>query len=169
MPTPTQIERTAWRILKDNDLACAPVDVDGLADCLGVDVSYESMEDEVSAMLLVEDGEAHIVVNDDHHPNRQRFSAAHELGHYELHTAGEDQLFVDRAFFRNQASSIGVSRQEIEANAFAAALLMPRKLIEEELPDDDSADIDVFKMAKIFGVSEHAMTIRLINLGYLAP
>lgn len=168
MPTPRQIERIAWRMLKEYDLDAAPVDVDELAECLGVDVSYESMEDEVSAMLLIEEGEAHIVVNDDHHPNRQRFSAAHELGHFKLHAGGEDQLFVDRAFFRNQASSIGVSRQEIEANAFAAALLMPERLIEEALPDDDSAEIAVWAMAEEFGVSETAMTFRLQKLGYLA-
>ncbi|MEO1019440.1 MAG: ImmA/IrrE family metallo-endopeptidase [Pseudomonadota bacterium] len=169
MPTPKQIERTAWQLLQEHDLAETPVDLEELAECLGIDISCESMEDEVSGMLLIEDGDTHVIVNGGHHSNRRRFSAAHEIGHFELHASDENKLFVDRSFFRNQKSSIGVSRQEVEANAFAAALLMPSPLIEKALPDDDSADIDVYEMAREFGVSEHAMTIRLINLGHLAP
>ncbi len=169
MPTRTQIERKAWQLLHEHDYASVPVDIEGLADDLGVEVVFEDMEDEVSAMLLIEEGEANAVINSEHHPNRQRFSLAHELGHFMLHVSDDNQLFVDRSFFRNQSSSIGESQQEIEANAFAAALLMPRQLIDESLPADDDIEIDVDDLAEEFEVSEHAMTIRLINLDYIAP
>lgn len=56
----------------------------------------------------------------------QRFTLAHELGHYVLHT--DSLAFRDRSL-----SAPDVSRErppeEREADAFAAELLMPRKLV----------------------------------------
>ena len=72
-----------------------------------------------------------------------------------------------KRFFRNQASSIGVSRQEIEANSFAAGLLMPRRLLAVRLPKDNEIEINVYDVCDLFQVSEHAMTIRLIKLGFM--
>lgn len=166
MPTIPQIERKAWQKLRQHDVDTAPVDVAALAETLGAKIVYESMEDSVSAMLSIEGGDATIVVNAGHHSNRQRFSIAHELGHYVLH-ASDNDLFVDRSFFRNQASSVGESRREIEANAFAAALLMPAQLIEKHLDDDGDTELYIDDLASDFHVSEHAMTIRLINLGFI--
>jgi Zn-dependent peptidase ImmA (M78 family) len=166
MPTPAQIERKSWRLLQEHRLETAPVDVHRLAEELDLDLSFEPMEDDVSAMLLIEDGEGHIVVNKSHHANRQRFSIAHEIGHFLLHAKG-DQLFVDRSFYRNQASSVGESRQEVEANAFAASLLMPSKLVKEDLPDDDDPELYVARLASTYAVSELAMTYRLVKLRYI--
>ena len=158
-----RIEKRAWQQLRQHNLACVSVDVKALAEALGVDVTYASMEGTVSAMLSIEGGDATIVVNADHPPNRQRFSVAHEIGHYLLH-ASDNDLFVDRSFFRNQASSVGELRREIEANAFAAALLMPSRLIEAHTNDDGDTELYIDELASKFEVSEHAMTIRLINL-----
>ena len=167
MPTTAQIERKAWQQLREHKLDVAPVDVKALAETLEVDVAYEDMENAVSAMLLIEDDNANVVVNAGHHEHRQRFSIAHELGHFMLHASEDEHLFVDRYFFRNEASSVGESRKEIEANAYAAAVLMPSKLIEEELSDEPDTELYIDKLAEKFTVSEHAMTIRLIKLGYI--
>lgn len=169
MATTAQIERKAWQQLREHELDVTPVNVAALAEALDLDVAFEDMEDAVSAMLSVEDKNANIVVNAGHPENRQRFSIAHEIGHFMLHVSEDEHLFVDRAFYRDQASSVGESRQEIEANAYAAALLMPARLIEEALPDELDTELYFDDLAEKFEVSERAMTIRLIKLGYLDP
>ena len=145
-----------------------PVDVEAIAMAQGVAIYRQDLEDSVSGVLVVKNGRGVIGVNEGHHPNRQRFSIAHELGHYLLHPdAGS--VFVDRSpvFFRDKTSSEGVEEQEIDANAFAAELLMPEEDLKAQLdgrPIDAFDDVSVRRLATRFGVSAQALTIRLTNL-----
>src|SRR5258706_1475775 len=126
----------------------------------------------MSGFLLREKKVITIAVNKLHHPNRQRFTIAHECGHLHLHADQGDRLWVDKAyttvFFRDATSSTGDKLAEIQANQFAAGLLMPEVLLEEHLTQELS-DIDIFRLALRFQVSEQAMTLRLVSLGLLAP
>jgi Zn-dependent peptidase ImmA (M78 family) len=75
-----------------------------------------------------------IGVNPAHHLNRQRFTIAHELGHYFLHEGLEEH--VDQNFrveWRNADTSRAVNWQKIQANRFAAELLMPTSFLEDDL------------------------------------
>lgn len=162
-------EKRATRLLAEHGVTEAPVEVEGLAKALGISVRHERLDNDVSGLLLVENGVAKVAINESHHRNRRRFTLAHEIGHVLLHAEG-DRVFVDRRFFRNQWSSKGELREEIEANAFAAALLMPRSLIRRHLEADSGiTDVDVFRLATKFQVSEQAMTLRLVKLGYIEP
>lgn len=145
----------------------APVDVYRIIKDEGISLAFEEMEDDHSGVLLVENGVAAIAVNSTHHPHRQRFSAAHELGHYILHSRGRDRLFVDKAYRRSLVSSSGTDTDEIEANRFAAALLMPDNLIRQSAGSNPITDLDISKLALKFQVSEQAMTLRLVNLGLI--
>jgi Zn-dependent peptidase ImmA (M78 family) len=92
--------------------------------------------------------------------NRQRFSCAHEIGHYSKRATGRDDDewgYIDR---RGPAASRGTEPDEIFANQFAAALLMPEACV-RELSDD----LDPAALAVRFGVSLEAMRFRLDNLG----
>lgn len=62
--------------------------------------------------------------------------------------------------FRDSFSSTGMGANERFANAFAAALLMPRKRV-ERMKKDGLKEIE---MAVRFGVSREAMHLRLVNL-----
>lgn len=145
-----------------------PVDVEALAKAHGVTVVEHELEDSVSGVLMIKDSRGIIVVNGGHHPNRRRFSIAHELGHYLLHPdAGS--VFVDRSpvFFRDRESSEGIKQHEIDANAFAAELLMPEKDLIAQLNDrpiDAFDEVSVHRLAARFGVSAQALTIRLTRL-----
>ena len=111
-----------------------------------------------------------IGVNSSHPETRQRFTIAHELGHVLLHK--EESLHVDETAsirFRDEESSLATKSDEIEANQFAAELLMPEHLVTEEiakLPDADPEDA-IPILAERFQVSEQAMTLRLNRLGLL--
>ena len=122
-------------------------------------------------MIYVNEGTPIIGVNALHHPNRQRFTIAHECGHLIFHkTQITKEVHIDKAFpmlMRDSVSEAGVDEIEIEANIFAAELLMPKTMITDAL-GNGSIDIDdenaVSTMAKNFKVSPSAMRFRLGNL-----
>ena len=162
-------ERHATELIREHGIVAPPVDIETVARVLGMSVNYERLDSDVSGLMLFERGVAKVAINELHHRHRQRFTLAHEIGHLLLH-ATSDRVFIDRRFFRNQWSSRGELREEIEANAFAASLLMPRSLIEQFLEADGGiTDVDVFRMATRFEVSEQAMTLRLVKLNYIEP
>ena len=101
-------------------------------------------------------------------PARQRFTLAHELAHALLHPGKEVRFDKDfRVNLRSEASGLGVDVEEIEANFFAASLLMPRRFLQAD-PEAALVDVEdaraVARLATRYGVSPHAMTIRLGNL-----
>lgn len=164
-----QINKKAYEILSQYSNMQAPIDIFDILDKLNINYSFDDMEDDLSGFLLVENNLASIAINDSHHPNRQRFTTAHELGHYCLHCKGKDdhRLFVDKAYRRNTISSSGTQKKEIEANRFAAAVLMPEALIKIYVCSNEITDIDIYRLSIKFQVSEQAMTLRLVRLGLI--
>jgi Zn-dependent peptidase ImmA (M78 family) len=170
-------EVAAERLLSEQGITQPPVPVDALVERLGIQVVYEPFEGELSGILYQEGDRAIIAVNARNHRVRQRFTIAHECGHYVLHQRERD-LFVDKPIqvqFRNERSSLAVSREEITANRFAAALLMPHQWVIEEAnrrlernPSILDADL-VADLARLFDVSQQAMEFRLAHLGVWAP
>lgn len=78
-----------------------------------------------------------IYLNKHSHPNNQQFTLAHELGHYVLdHRDDSVQFRID---FESDIypQKPEVRMQELEANYFAGALLMPANLIRERLKRED--------------------------------
>ena len=160
------LERQASQVLHDAGFdGELPVDPIEIAKTMGLSVHLAKFSDENTAGILRIDGEnASIFVRSTDSPNRQRFTVAHELGHYVLHRR-EESDFVDTdisvAFLRrsdgDSESDRARRRRETQANLFAAALLMPEYLLSQELENDD----DVSKLANLFGVSRGALGIRL--------
>jgi Zn-dependent peptidase ImmA (M78 family) len=149
----------------------APIDPVQLAEKLGVLVVPQDMPGDVSGMLLRRDGEQVIGVNQKHHPNRQRFTVAHELGHLRLHRGRPLILDTDtRVNFRDTVSSMATDREEMEANRFAAALLAPEPMVRHAAREAEfrTAKQLVHLMARHFDMSDMAMNYRLINLGIIA-
>jgi Zn-dependent peptidase ImmA (M78 family) len=164
------IERKAESLLTECGALRAPVPLDTVIHHLALTAQARQLA-ETSGVLVVENGRGMIGYNVNHSRVRQRFTIAHEIGHFVMHASDNQQqrLFVDRStmFRRNENSSTGDDHQEVEANRFAAALLMPEKLIREEIASsrfDLDDEEDVGNMAKHFNVSAAAMTFRLKNL-----
>lgn len=156
-------EQAARSLLQRNAISFAPVPVDLIAKRLNIAVQIVPLDDHLSGMAFVKDGYSVIVVNASHHPNRQRFTLAHELAHHVLHKDYLTQkVHVDTAVLtRNERSSAGIDSKEVEANAFAAELLMPQSQLRRLGKIDANDDIKLADLAKRFKVSSSAMAIRL--------
>ena len=149
-----------------------PIDVERLARELGIDIvahpGLQMQGEEASGILLRREGRTICIVNKDHSTTRRRFTLAHELGHFILHPPRE--AYVD-ARARNERSTRGTDLEEIQANTFAAELLMPAKLVREQVGEgalDLMLDAGrLGDLAKLFQVSPEAMTYRLVNLDLL--
>lgn len=170
----TKFDSCAAKLLKEANIGSAPVDVVRAAEVAGAIVAYQALKSELSGVLVKERDRVIIGVNSHHSKTRQRFTIAHELGHLVLKHKGE--VFVDHTVLRRDGkSSQAVDKQEIEANGFAAALLMPEALVLERLeyrqnerPSTSSENL-IEVLAKDFGVSAEAMGYRLANLGIFMP
>jgi Zn-dependent peptidase ImmA (M78 family) len=165
---PSKAVAEARKLLKEHGTTL-PIDVEAVVKRQRIDVRPQPMEESVSGMLVIKDGRATIGVNQSHHPNRQRFTLAHELGHYLLH-GKRTRVFVDSStmFFRDGLAAEGTDKVEIEANAFAAELLMPESVLRDiarHQPVDAFDDRAIQSLAAKFGVSVRALTIRLTKLG----
>lgn len=173
--TRVQIRKEVEGILDKNNIEKPCVDVEEIAERDGISIAYKQLEDDVSGFLVVKNKMATVAVNSTHHPNRQRFTIAHELGHYFLHACKNDgdDVFIDKkVFHRNQSASEGSVRMEIEANRFAAELLMPRAMMKEAVAEtggdiDLSDDVVIYNLSNLFCVSKQALTYRLADLNII--
>ncbi|WID95166.1 ImmA/IrrE family metallo-endopeptidase [Bosea vestrisii] len=158
----------ARTIIAEFPVRAAPVPVERIVKARGIVLQYAPLADELSGMAYIRDGVRIIGVNALHHPNRQRFTIAHELAHHELHPEQlREEVHLDKAFrvmMRDDVAAQGVDLWEIEANAFAAELLMPHAFLKDvvdpvglDLDDDERLE----SLARKFRVSTSALRYRL--------
>lgn len=141
------------RLARSMGITTVPFDLDSFIYKLGIVLNRTIMENDISGKLEKnKSGVWEISVNALHHPRRQRFTLAHELGHYFLHR-NQSNIFTDKSLYRGKE----MTSMEYEANNFAGAILMPRD--ELILLLQKSKDIDC--IADYFNVSALAAKIRV--------
>jgi len=150
-----------------------PIPIDKIAREIGLNIVDFQFENDIAGALVIEKDIGTIGINPSNSPQRRRFTIAHELGHYLMHRVG-NEFFVDKDFlvkWRNSASSSYSEiekYQEIEANAFAAAILMPKNFIVAEMEKPEMKSLAeaqlINKLASRFKVSMIAMSYRLTNI-----
>lgn len=168
------IRRRAEDLVASLNVTSLPVRPERVAKQLGLDVVKMDLDQDISGLLVVQGAHARICVRKSDAVVRQRFTIAHEIGHFSLsHLADDEHVHVDRGFvirMRSPKSSTGKDRVEVEANQFAASLLMPERLVREAAERygrPPLSDVAVAGLAELFEVSEQAMTIRLTVLRLL--
>lgn len=163
-------------LLENSQFKTLPIEISRILENFGIPYEETDLPEDVSGVLNISDGKYSILVNKDHHENRKRFTLAHELGHYVLHKP--TSIHVDKmSFYRSPLSSTALDRQEVEANRFAAAILMPKDLVERKLHEivkdrgisaffetPEGEENPIHQLASAFKVSPMAMTLRLQNL-----
>lgn len=133
--------------------------LDKMAEMYDINVVYEDLPSTESGYLRSVGGHYTIGINAKHHKKRQRFTLAHELGHYCLHRGKNDMVFEDEVFYRIENSS----SIEYAANEFAARLLIPENRLEKQIEEGMT---DLAELADYFEVSQDAMRYRVLSLNY---
>ena len=123
--------------------------------------------EKVSAVLLrVHDGYV-IKVNENHHPVRQNFSCAHEIGHTLLSELKLKPCIEDVEFrtFNQQPCAIALAKaRERLCDAAAAELLMPDFVFRKYLSVFGVSVHSIERLASIFRVSKHSVAIRIAEV-----
>jgi IrrE N-terminal-like domain len=139
-----------------------PVRVAQLADALGLEIVKAPLSPNISGMIEPSETAPSgfkIKINKFEMPERQRFTAAHEIAHYLIHRDSIKNGIVDSALYRSNLSSA----KEAEANKLAADILMPRALLLRELDELGGVRdaVSAEYLARKFKVSVPAMKVRL--------
>ena len=166
-----KVREKARNLLAGLEIQAPPIPVMRLARSCGARiVRVSAKDDNIDGFLYQGDAAVVIGVNRDQATVRQRFTIAHELGHLLLHE--HSRVHVDRGFrvrLRSGLSSVGTDLEEMEANRFAAELLMPIDFLHADLEEQEfdlADDSQLQALAKRYGVSTQAIAIRLNGLGY---
>lgn len=159
MITPKEALEITKRYWKD-----VPVDVFAIARDLGLGPRFSDLPDHISGMIkrVSGDDQWEIVINERHARVRQRFTAAHEIGHFIYHRPLLADGVSDTLAYRADGgempnASIGPV-QERQANNFAANLLVPSHWLTAAKAIGVT---DPKELAGKFNVSETVMRIKM--------
>lgn len=163
-PAAAATETLIKTIANEQNQISLPVRVTDVAKKLGIEVQQFQLRSNLDAMLVKEasNGDFKVVSNMSQNNHRKRFSLAHEIGHYvKNYQDWPSEKKAAIAEMRNSRSADGFDPEEIWANQFAAALLMPASIVRKYWAQGKTDE----QMAKIFDVSNQAMNLRRVNLG----
>lgn len=162
-----RLEELTSEILLNNDMYKIPVDVIKIANANDIKVYEGNLDKKISGAIRYkkEEGKFEILVNKNDVKTRQRFTIAHELGHFFLHKdfLESEELHVDIMYRTAEKETDEEKEREREVDYFAGALLMNRTLLEKMHNENNS----IQELADIFNVSISAMTVRLDVLDLL--
>lgn len=164
-----KIKTLVNKLIEETKIKDLPVDLEKIAKRLNLQIEYQPLQGEISGCLIRDEKGATIGINSLEHPNRQRFTLAHEIGHFLLHEG--EKTFIDRKFFKVSLRDgrLGKTLEETEANNFAAQLLMPEEFLLKDLEElEGTEDIEngnaINELATKYQVSKQALTFRLVDL-----
>lgn len=152
------------------------LDLDALCKHLKLDVfNFDFVDGQASGAIVREKGEDNwkIYVRTQDGSRRKRFTVAHEIGHFlSYQHGGRSRAYIDEhGAILDKAIMMRVStpstdpqiwEMEMEANELAGEMLMPEADVRSYVQEGKSIE----QLADQFGVSESAVTVRLLNLGF---
>lgn len=159
-------ESREWNSLSDEEQkiikrhqSCFPVSVSKVAADLGLIVKRSTLSAGISGEIRESDGQYVIKVNRHDSKTRQRFTVAHEIGHFLLHKDRIGDGIVDDILYRSSLSD----SLEAQANRIAADILMPADLLNKSLSNaSDLKNNALYEhVAKEADISSTALKIRL--------
>lgn len=162
--TNLEIRDITEKILASTKITDLPIPIEKIAELLQMKISY-APSDEYSGMLIRTNGKKGktlIGINSAESRERQRFTIAHEVGHFFLHKN------LDVSVDYRTSYSAPKPKKEAEADEFAANLLMPLNFLAVDfdiiISNNSFLEVDLINLAKKYVVSPEAMRIRLSKL-----
>jgi Zn-dependent peptidase ImmA (M78 family) len=138
------------------DITTPPVKLTSILKHLGIELKSSGKLNFIDAVLFKDEKFPLIVYNSHRDFLRQRFTIAHEIGHYVMpHKSG---IF-------SCSCNMEDLEEEREANQFAAELLMPEVIFRNKwLEYDENPVHRIEHLSSIFEVSSSAVKIRIDRL-----
>lgn len=169
--SPSDPSSSLWQKVQAEQLAAigdllgeAPVPIGQIAEKLGLEIVSLTLPYDISGLIKrVSDNPARyqIQINNTDAPVRQRFTVAHEIGHFLLHIGEIDSDGItDSILYRSKLSD----KKEAEANRLAAAMLLPWDKVKawhQSRFGCDPVVANIDEIAKAFKVSSLAVGFRL--------
>lgn len=154
-------EQLADSLLRRYGITEPIVNIFEIAKGEGLDLKFIKMPEKLQSVAGFLDLDKKIIfVNNDDPTNRQMFTIAHELGHFELeHKPEEYSVLLRQTLFNGN-----YNHTEQEANCFAASILVPKSMAEEVINKYRITKDDIDLLAKMFGVSNEMMIFRAKRL-----
>ena len=160
-PNYIKAEARSFALIQRFGIETPDFSVEDIAFAMGIEIEYGGISNADAWLVKNDDRNGIIRLNANIvEPARQRFSIAHEIGHWELHP-GVMQGYLCTA---KDLRDYGRSPEEAEANWFAATLLMPKFLIPEVILKRDPTFATIRQMAKDFKTSLTAAARRFVEL-----
>lgn len=160
----THQPRTAARLLESLSISEPEgIDLEAIAWLSGAKVKYRELDGCDACIAGRADvGRAIISIDNRSLPRRQRFSLAHEIGHWEWHRGL--QLLCSKDDIRGSGIKLKGLSREAAANRFAAELLMPGLMLKNAMRDFNRLDMKTVRdLATRFDVSLTSMAYRLVE------
>lgn len=164
-------ERGARALRSELGLGDAPIDIRDVIRRRGITLAIGAFPSEWGDGRYVKKGSRHLILLNASLGGaaRARFTAAHELGHHELHRDNRDVVvFVDTDI---QSPAARKPAHEREADAFAAYLLAPSEALRRDLDGVAAKDVTpetVFQLMKRYGLSYQSLVYRLHNTNLIS-
>lgn len=124
----TAISR-ARRLLQSHGVSAGRVDIEAIARALGFEIRRAELDPGLSGELVERKGKRWIILNEDDHPYRQRFTVAHEIAHHVLELRSSHGASLPSSELERYARR---PPEEILCDVFAAECLVPFKSIQAE-------------------------------------
>jgi Zn-dependent peptidase ImmA (M78 family) len=152
--------RPAERILIDLGIKSPrEIDLEAIAWTLGAAVNYRKL-DRCDARIVGSDRRAIITINSDAIPTRQRFSIAHEVGHWQLHRGR--MLFCGQKDIDNPGND--VLNPENQADHYASDLILPDYLFKPVIAKIKRPTLAALReIAAEFSASDTATLLKLVD------
>jgi len=158
-----------------------PVPVDQIVESAGLHILWQDLDEPPGDQILgaLDPQTSTIMLNERHLDlmneviGPEPFTLAHEYGHWLYDAENPAQLTFDgqgggRLFCRGlrQVHLEDQSRiREVNANRFAACLLLPRDLLLQALPEPFASTAALRATARAWGVSKRTLEVRLSQMG----
>lgn len=153
---------SAEKLIRDRGITTLPIDPFAIASERGIEVVKKPASSAGVSGMLIRVGQAYGIAYATHIDSEgfQRYCVGHELGHYFL-PGHIEAVLADGDVHESRAGFVSSDRYEIEADHFAAGLLMPKQLFKPALDRAGEGMAAVLSLADLCVTSLPATAIRL--------
>ena len=153
----------ARNLLKELNINTYPINLKNIIETLGIEYQEKYFENNEFGGCLINNKDAYCMIINASclYEARKCFTIAHELGHYWIPTHQVDSYKCLATDINNFLTK---EEQELEANIFAAELLMPKEIFSKDISKLSPCMNSILKLSDKYGTSLTSTALRFVKL-----